>query len=344
MINYIVTSVFCLWATLLAPSFLHTQGQSGSQPRSNAPESSAPRQTSVVTEPIILETPTGKLFGALELPKSSAPLPVALIVAGSGPTDRNGNSPAVPGANNSLKYLAEGLAAQGIASVRYDKRGVAESIKAATSQSELRFETYIDDAVLWGKQLRADKRFSSVIIIGHSEGSLIGMVAAQKIGADAFISIAGAGRPLPQVLLEQLKRNLPADLQSQAEMIVKSLSEGKIVEDVPPALGGALFRRSIQPYLISQFRYDPAKEIAKLSIPVLIAQGTTDIQVPAQDAKLLAQAKPSASLLMIEGMNHVLKEAPAEQDKQMKSYTDPSLPIAPKLIEGINGFIKAIKK
>jgi len=304
-----------------------------------------------VTEPIILETPTGKLFGALELPKSSAPLPVALIIAGSGPTDRNGNTRGVPGANNNLKYLAEGLAAQGIASVRYDKRGVAESIKAATSESELRFDTYIDDAVLWiddavlwGKQLRADKRFSSVIIIGHSEGSLIGMVAAQKIGADAFISIAGAGRPLPQVLIEQLKRNLPADLQSQAEMIVKSLSEGKIVEDVPPALGGALFRRSIQPYLISQFRYDPAKEIAKLSIPVLIAQGTTDIQVPAQDAKLLAQAKPSASLLMIEGMNHVLKEAPAEQEKQLKSYTDPSLPVAPKLIEGINGFIKAIKK
>ncbi len=236
MINYIVTTVFCLWATLLGPSFLHTQGQSGSQPRPNAPESSAPRQTIVTTEPIVLETPTGKLFGALELPKSSAPLPVALIIAGSGPTDRNGNSPAIPGANNSLKYLAEGLAGQGIASVRYDKRGVAESVKAAASASDLRFETYIDDAVLWGKQLRADKRFSSVIVIGHSEGSLIGMVAAQKMNADAFIAIAGVGRPAPQALLDQLNGKLPADLQSRAEMITKSLSEGKTVEDVPPAL------------------------------------------------------------------------------------------------------------
>jgi pimeloyl-ACP methyl ester carboxylesterase len=297
-----------------------------------------------MTEPIILETPTGKLFGALELPKSQAPLPVTLIIAGSGPTDRNGNTRGIPGANNSLKYLAEGLAAQGVASVRYDKRGVAESIKAAASESDLRFETYIDDAVLWGKQLRADKRFSSVIIIGHSEGSLIGIVAAQKMGADAFISIAGAGRPAPQALLDQLKGKLPADLQSKAEMIIKSLSEGKIVEDVPPALSGALFRRSVQPYLISYFKYDPSKEIAKLSIPVLIAQGTTDMQVPAQDAKLLAQAKPSAGLLMIEGMNHVLKEVLAEQEKQIKSYTDPSLPVAPKLIEGINSFIKAIKK
>ncbi|HEY8460276.1 MAG TPA: alpha/beta hydrolase [Blastocatellia bacterium] len=334
-------SLFCLLTILLAPDLLYARGQSGSQSRSVAPESSAPRQA---TEPIVLETPTGKLFGSLELPKSSEPLPVALIIAGSGPTDRNGNSPLLKGANNSLRYVAEGLAAQGIASVRYDKRGVAESVKAAASESELRFETYIDDAVLWGKRLRADKRFSSVIVIGHSEGSLIGMVAAQKMNADAFISIAGAGRPAPQSLIDQLKGKLPGDLQSKAEMIIKSLSEGKIVEDVPPMLSDALFRRSVQPYLISYFKYDPAKEIAKLSIPVLIAQGTTDIQVPAQDAKLLAEAKPSASLLMIEGMNHVLKEVPAEQDKQMNSYADPSLPVAPKLIDGIVGFIKIVRK
>src|SRR5215475_12406107 len=226
-------SLFCLLTILLAPSLLYAQGQGGSQPQSGAPESNAPRQAA---EPIVLETPTGKLFGSLELPKSSAPLPVALIIAGSGPTDRNGNSPLLQGANNSLKYLAEGLAAQGIASVRYDKRGVAESIKAAASESDLRFETYIDDAVLWGKRLRADKRFSSVIIIGHSEGSLIGMVAAQKMNADAFIAIAGVGRPAPQALLEQLKGKLPADLQNMAEMITKNLSEGKTVEDIPPAL------------------------------------------------------------------------------------------------------------
>src|SRR5215475_16220214 len=277
MINYRGANVFCLFITLLAPGLLHAQGQSGSQPRPAAPESSAPQQASVVTEPIVLETPTGKLFGSLELPKSSAPLPVALIIAGSGPTDRNGNSPLLQGANNSLKYLAEGLAAQGIASVRYDKRGVAESVKAAASQSDLRFETYIYDAILRGKQLRADKRFSSVIVIGHSEGSLIGMVAAQKMDADAFISIAGVGRPAPQALLDQLKGKLPADLQSRAEMIIKSLSEGKTVEDIPPALG-TLFRRSVQPYAISYFKYDPAIEIAKLSTPVLITQGTTDIQ------------------------------------------------------------------
>jgi pimeloyl-ACP methyl ester carboxylesterase len=336
-------SLLCLLTILLAPSLVYVQVQSGSQPRSSAPESSAPRQATVTTEPIVLETPTGKLFGSLELPKPSAPLPVALIIAGSGPTDRNGNSPLLQGANNSLKYVAEGLAAQGIASVRYDKRGVAESIKAAISESDLRFETYIDDVVAWGAKLRADKRFSSIIVIGHSEGSLIGMVAAEKMKADAFISIAGAGRAAPQAIIDQLKGKLPADLQSKAEMIIQSLSEGKTVEDAPPALD-VLFRRSVQPYLISYFKYDPAKEITKLSIPVLIAQGTTDIQVPTQDAKLLAEAKPSAKLLMIEGMNHVLKEVPAEQEKQIKSYGDPSLPVAPKLIDGINSFINAVNK
>src|SRR5262245_38326411 len=188
-------SLSCLFTTLLATSLLYAQSQSGSQARPGAPESNAPQQAIVTTEPIVLETPTGKLFGSLEAPKSSAPAPIALIIVGSGPVDRNGNTRPVA-EPNSYKYLAEGLAAQGIASLRYDKRGVAESIKAATSASELRFENYIDDAVLWGKQLRADKRFSSVIIIGHSEGSLIGMVAAQTMEVGAVSWMRGDVRSL----------------------------------------------------------------------------------------------------------------------------------------------------
>ena len=340
MADYGNFRVFFLSVITLISSFLNPQSQNGSQTHS---VESNTAQAKVMSEPITLETPTGKIFGELEVPKSAAPAPIALIIAGSGPTDRNGNSPAISGANNSLLYLAEGLASQGIASVRYDKRGVGESLRAATSESELRFETYIDDAVLWCNRFRADKRFSSVIIIGHSEGALIGMIAAQKMNADAFISIAGSGRPAAQALIDQLKGKLPSDLQSQTEMIIKTLSKGKIVENVPPALD-PLFRLSVQPYVISYFKYDPAKEIAKLTIPVLIAQGTHDLQVTPLDAKLLAQSNRSAKLLTIEGMNHVLKEVPSEQEKQINSYTDPSLPIAPKLIDGISGFIKAIKK
>ncbi|MFN0121132.1 MAG: alpha/beta hydrolase, partial [Blastocatellia bacterium] len=137
------------------------------------------------------------------------------MIAGSGPTNRDGNSPALPGQNNSLRYLAEGLAARGIASLRYDKRGVAESVRAATKEDDLRFETFIDDAVLWAAKLKGDRRFSALIIAGHSEGSLIGMAAAQKAGADALVSIAGAGRPAQLLLAEQLGKQLPPDLLRQ---------------------------------------------------------------------------------------------------------------------------------
>jgi len=252
------------------------------------------------------------------------------------------------GANNSLKLLAEGLAAQGIASVRYDKRGIgetgnsmllaAEKAKTLLREEDLSFETFIDDAVGWGKKLGGDRRFSSFTVLGHSEGSLIGMVAAQRTGAQAYVSIAGAGRPLQQIILEQVKAQLPPDLLKPTQDILEQLAAGKRVESVPPALN-IIFRPSAQPYLISWLRYDPVKEIAKLHIPMLIVQGTTDTRVSLQDAKALAGANPAATLLLIDGMNHVLKTVPNEQDKQDSSYSDPTLPVTASLISGISSFV-----
>jgi len=305
-------------------------------------------KTAFIEEPITLKTPTATLYGTLERPQTRSPIPVVLIIAGSGPTDRNGNSPLLPGANNSLKLLAEGLAAHGIASVRYDKRGIgetgkamqvaAEKTKTVLREEDFRFETFIDDAVGWGKQLGADRRFSTLTVLGHSEGSLIGMVAAQRIGAHAYVSVAGAGRPIQQILLEQVRPQLPPDLLKATEDILDQLAAGKTVASVPPALN-MLFRPSVQPYMISWLRYDPAKEITKLHMPVLIAQGTTDIQASPQDPKALAGANPSATLLLIDGMNHVLKTVSSERDKQTASYSDPTLPVAPGLINGISSFI-----
>jgi uncharacterized protein len=287
------------------------------------------------SESIVLATATGALHGTLLVPEaSSGAVPVMLIIAGSGPTDRDGNSPLLPGSNNSLKLLAEGLAAHGIASVRYDKRGIAASRAAGTSEDALRFDAYIDDAVAWIARLRDDVRFSKVGVIGHSEGSLIGMVAAQRGGASAFVSIAGAGRPAQDVLREQLQRQLPPELMATAERAIGQLAAGKLADATPPALA-ALFRPSVQPYLISWFRFDPAREIARLEMPVLIAQGTTDIQVPVSDARLLAAAAPRATLLIVEEMNHVLKLVPADPQQQMQSYGNPALPVAPALVAAI---------
>lgn len=305
-------------------------------------------ETSFIAEPITLETPTGTLYGTLERPQSRLPVPVVLLIAGSGPTDRDGNSIVLKGANNSLKLLAEGLAAHGIASIRYDKRGVgetgkamqlaAEKTKTVLREEDLSFETYIDDAARWGKQLRADRRFSTLTVIGHSEGSLISMVAAQRIGAQAFVSIAGAGRPLQQIILEQVRSQLSPGLLKTTEDILDQLVAGKTVEPVPAELN-SLFRPSVQPYLISWLRYDPANEITKLRIPVLIVQGTTDIQVSMRDAKALTDANPAAKLLLIDGMNHVLKTVPDDQDRQVSSYSDPTLPVVPALISGISKFV-----
>ena len=284
------------------------------------------------------------LHSSLLLPKEmDKKVPVVLLLSGSGPTDRNGNSPMLPGKNNSLLMLAEGMAENGIASLRYDKRGVGESAKAMVAEADLRFETYVDDAVAWCEQLRKDKRFSAVIIAGHSEGSLIGMLAAKRCNADGFISIAGAGRAAADILRTQLAGKLPPELATQSDAILKSLEAGKTTENPPPELA-ALYRASVQPYLMSWFRYDPAKSIAALTVPVLIVQGTTDLQVSLDDAKRLSAASPKAKLLVIEGMNHVLKEVPPDREKQMASYSDPSLRLAPEFLAGVVEFVRKMGK
>ena len=135
------------------------------------------------------------------LPKSERPLPVALLIAGSGPTDRNGNNPA--GHNDSLKRLAQGLARQGVASLRYDKRGVGASLAAAPDERDLSVEAYVSDALTWSERLKGDPRFGELILVGHSEGALIASLAAPRSGAAALISIAGSGRPIDAVLREQ---------------------------------------------------------------------------------------------------------------------------------------------
>lgn len=281
----------------------------------------------------------GKMKAVLELPEGEGPFPAVVIIAGSGPTDHNGNSPA-GGTNNSLKMLAEGLAAEGIASIRYDKRGIGMNTALGRNEADMRFGDFIADAAVWGEYLETDGRFAETAVIGHSEGALIGLVAAKKGGADRFISIAGAGRPIDEVLLEQLTPQLPADLLEESETVIAALKEGEEVKEVSPALQ-SIFRPSVQPYLASWMALDPQQEIRDLDVPALIVAGTHDIQVPVADAEALHAAKPEAELLIIDGMNHVLKPAPADVQGNMVVYSDPDLPLAEGLAKGIAQFIKA---
>ena len=291
-------------------------------------------------EEITLNTQTGDIHGKLMLPESNAPCPVVIIIAGSGPTDMDGNSIGTGLTNNSLLYLARELAANGIASVRYDKRGIGKSSAAGTKEEELRFDHYIDDAAAWADKLAGDARFSKVVIAGHSEGSLIGMVAAKRNKAvKGYVSISGCGSPAYEILEKQLQSQ-PAQIQKESAEICNELREGRTVAQVPFYLA-ALYRQSVQPYLISWFAYNPAVEIAKLNIPVLILQGDKDIQVGVEEAEKLHAAHPSSSLYIIKEMNHVLKHCDTmQQMAQLATYSKPELPIKPELVSHIVEFVK----
>ncbi|HYJ79224.1 MAG TPA: alpha/beta fold hydrolase [Longimicrobiaceae bacterium] len=287
-----------------------------------------------------LATPTGVLHGTLMLPATPGPHPVALVIAGSGPTDRNGNIVGM-GPNESLRRVAEGLAAHGIASLRYDKRTIGASAGVGppgATEADLRFDHFVDDAARWIVQLRADRRFSGVAVIGHSEGSLVGMLAARAAAADRFVSIAGMGRPMGRVLRDQLRPAVPPELYGRAEAVLSSLEAGRTQSDFPAELA-SIFRGEIQPYMISVLRYDPAVEIARLTVPTLIVQGTTDLQVRVTEAEALAAARPEAKLVLIEGMNHVLKTVSGDLAQQWPSYSNPTLPLTPGLVDALAAFL-----
>lgn len=274
--------------------------------------------------------------GTLEIPATNKPSGVALIIAGSGPTDRDGNNP-LGVKCDSYKMLADTLLQNGFASLRYDKRGIGESDRV--NESELSFDTYVNDAVEWIDYLKKDRHFSKIFLIGHSEGSLIGMIAAERTDVSKFISLCGAGRPAYSMIDEQLKNsNLSKELLNKSNVIMDSLKLGITIKNVDPSLY-MLFRPSVQPYMISWFKYDPAKEISKLSIPVLIIGGTTDIQVDVKDAELLSKANKNSELTIINNMNHILKEVPT-RDKSVnaQSYSNPDLPLSAELCTRIINF------
>ncbi|EGK03212.1 alpha/beta hydrolase [Dysgonomonas gadei] len=300
-------------------------------------------QLLVTEESVILKTGTGEIYGTLKVPVNNKPIPVALIIAGSGPTDRNGNQPQMK--NNSLKMLSDGLFYSNIATLCFDKRGIAESKAAGKNEADLRFDDYVNDVRSWIDLLAKDKRFSEIVIVGHSEGSLIGMIAAQdNKKAFKYISIAGVGEPAANILKEQLSKQMATQPQLTRDVVfsyIDKLEKGETITDVPASLN-MLFRPSVQPYVISWFKYNPQEEISKLTIPVLILQGTTDIQVTVKQAELLAGANKKAKKVIIDKMDHIMKNSETtDQQTQVKdSYTNPDKPVMPEVIKNISSFIK----
>lgn len=285
---------------------------------------------------VVLHTANGDIAGTLTIPVNvPGKIPVVLIIAGSGPTDRNGNNPMMK--NESLQKLAYGLVGNKIASLRFDKRGIGESKTAVKSEANLRFEDYINDAHAWIMWLKNDTRFSKVFVAGHSEGSLIGMIASLNT-AHGFVSIAGAGRSADKILKEQLASQPPI-VKDSSYSIIDSLVMGKTVQNVPKMLF-ALFRPNVQPYMISWFHYDPQTEIKKLTIPVLILQGTNDLQITETDANLLAEANKKARLTLIKNMNHIFRIVEGDKKENLATYITPTLPISEELVSSITEFVR----
>jgi len=286
------------------------------------------------------------LEGTYLTPDSVDSYPFALIISGSGPTDRDGNTVGSLGKNNSLKMLAEELLKRNIATFRYDKRGIGKSADSCyTTEEELDLYTFKDDALSFLFYLKKDQKINSFFIIGHSEGALITMMSADHYGMDGAISIAGAGRSFDSIIIEQLiTQKVPENVLSNAKTVLDSLNQGIHTEKINPVLMG-LFRPSIQNYLIDLLQTKPTKVIAEMKTPVLIIQGTTDIQVKVEDAKLLASNAKKGELVIIEGMNHVLKDIEStDQIKQFGTYYNPNLPINKQLVNEIEKFIIAKSK
>ena len=299
-----------------------------------------PIDPSLAESPIVLKTLSGAIHGTVTMPKNATgKIPVVLIIAGSGPTDRNGNSPKLDLETNAYKDIAEALGKSGIASVRYDKRMVGES-ETHNKEADLRFDDYVDDAVGLVEMLSQDDRFSKVIVLGHSEGSLVGMLACYDQPVKAYISVAGAGDSADKILTEQMKSKSQF-MQDGFKTLLDSLRKGKTIDNIDPALY-FIARPSIQRYLMSWCKYNPPRMLKRLKIPVMIIQGTTDLQVTVSDAEKLKKGKSDATMLIIPGMNHILKDAPADRDQNLATYNKPDLPLKAELMPGIISFINGI--
>ena len=289
-----------------------------------------------ITEEKTLSTATGNLSGTLMLPTIGKVFKLVVIQAGSGPTDRNGNSGSLLKAN-CYRLIAEALSNKNIATLLTDKRGIGKSMSAMKSEANLRFDDYADDLAAWISFIKKDKRIGKIFIAGHSEGSLVGMLTAQKVKVNGYISIAGAGEPIDKIIIWQYAQQLP-----KAAIVVDSLftrmRNSQKIDSVPPYLL-SMFRPSVQPYILSWMLHDPCIEITKLKIPILILQGTTDIQVEIKQAEMLKACKPKATFKIITGMNHILKEAPSDRTKNIATYTNETLPIMPGLVDLIAAFV-----
>ena len=287
-------------------------------------------ETEIAVNPII--------NGTLYLPENpSAKTKLIIMISGSGPTNRSGNQ--IGGITNCSKFLAQELAKKDIAVFTYDKRMFALMKAGNIDEKTLRFDDGIIDTKEVVHFFKSQKKYAKIIVAGHSEGSTVGMISSQK-NVDGFISIAGPGRSADEILSTQLEAQIPT-MKKEFDDYLSKLKNGETFE-LKNKMLASIFRESVQPYMISWFKYDPQDEIKKLNIPVLIINGTKDLQVPVSEAELLKSAKPNAQLVIVDNMNHVLKNILGDDTENAASYNNGELPVSNALVDAVNQFTKSI--
>jgi pimeloyl-ACP methyl ester carboxylesterase len=273
----------------------------------------------------------------LELPESDTKT-LAILIAGSGPTDRDGNQNFLK--SNSLKSLAIALTNQGISTFRYDKR-IVKQLLTNNIDKNIMFDDFVTDAVSVLNYFKNQNKYQHIVIIGHSQGSLVGMLAAPE-GATGFVSLAGAGQTINEVITEQITKTAPM-FSEDTKRVFEIMKTGQTTTDYPPALF-SIFNPEIQPFIINWMKYDPAQEIKKLDIPILIINGTKDLQVTVEEAQLLKEAAPNSQLVIVENMNHVLFTIEGDDLENSKSYNEPYRKINQTLIDTVSNFIINLSK
>jgi pimeloyl-ACP methyl ester carboxylesterase len=273
--------------------------------------------------------------GTLLTPLGSETTPLVIFIAGSGPTDRDGNQSFMK--NDMLKKIAVSLSNSGIATFRYDKR-IVKQIRTRTIDKNISFDDFVTDAKSTIDFFKS--KYETIIVAGHSQGSLVGLLALEQ-GASAFISLAGAGKPIDRILEEQISKTAPMLLED-SKRVLATLKAGKTTKDYPMPLA-SIFNLEIQQFMANWMQYNPVELMKKQEIPILIISGDKDLQVSIEEAQLLFEAAQNGTLLIVENMNHVLVKIEGDDLENMKSYNTTTLQIPEEVSRSMLDFINALK-
>lgn len=277
----------------------------------------------------------GPIDAVLTVPTEGDHPPVALIIAGSGTTDHDGNGPQVKPAT--LKKLSEQLITRKIATLRYDKRGAGGWKPEFGRPEDFRFKDYVDDAVSLVNYLRSSGKFSKIVVVGHSEGGLVGILAARRVPVDRLVLLVTAARKQGELVKSQLEKTVPPDIYAPIAKAIDAIMAGQIVDPPPPGLSIA---PSMQPGIASAFNEDPIDPLKQITQPTLIIGGGRDRQVARVDFAALSAASPVGKALWLPDMNHVLVDVTDEAD-DIKAYSDAGRPLDPTMIDTVASFILA---